>query len=174
MIPDREFFTKQYGRWGWSERGVLLNLTLGQGDILVTPIQGLRFINHIASKGETAKLKMNLNKDVSYYAPIEYSDKTWDYIWSSLFDVINATGGTGWRAMSSSKDLQFFGKTGTAENPHGEAHASFIGFFELNDNRYSIVIIIENGGSGGSVAAPLAGDIASYFINNAQEYLADR
>ncbi|GIT65919.1 MAG: hypothetical protein Ct9H300mP24_2970 [Candidatus Neomarinimicrobiota bacterium] len=47
----------------------------------MTPIQGLRFINHIASKGETAKLKMNLNKDVSYYAPIEYSDKTWDYIW---------------------------------------------------------------------------------------------
>ena len=174
LIPDREFFTKQYGRWGWSERGVLLNLTLGQGDILVTPIQGLRFINHIASKGETAKLKMNLNKDVSYYAPIEYSDKTWDYIWSSLFDVINATGGTGWRAMSSSKDFQFFGKTGTAENPHGEAHASFIGFFELNDNRYSIVIIIENGGSGGSVAAPLAGDIASYFINNSQEYLADK
>ena len=88
--------------------------------------------------------------------------------------MINATGGTGWRAMSPSKDLQFFGKTGTAENPHGEAHASFIGFFEFNDNRYSIVIIVENGGSGGSVAAPLAGDIASYFINNAQEYLADR
>ena len=174
LIPDREFFTKQYGRWGWSERGVLLNLTLGQGDILVTPIQGLRFINHIASKGETAKLKMNLNKDVSYYAPIEYSDKTWDYIWSSLFDVINATGGNGRRAMSCSKDLQFFGKTGTAENPHGEAHASFIGFFELNDNKYSIVIIVENGGSGGSVAAPLAGDIASYFINNSQKYLADK
>ena len=174
LIPNREFFTKRYGRWGWSERGVLLNLTLGQGDILVTPIQTLRFINHIASKGETAKLKINLNEDISYYTPIEYSDETWNYVWNSLFDVINATGGTGWRAMSPSKDLQFFGKTGTAENPHGEAHASFIGFFELNDNRYSIVIIVENGGSGGSVAAPLAGDIASYFINNAQEYLADR
>ena len=174
LIPNREFFTKRYGRWGWSERGVLLNLTLGQGDILVTPIQTLRFINHIASKGETAKLKINLNEDISYYTPIEYSDETWNYVWSSLFDVINVTGGTGWRAMSPSKDLQFFGKTGTAENPHGEAHASFIGFFELNDNRYSIVIIVENGGSGGSVAAPLAGDIVSYFINNSQEYLADR
>jgi penicillin-binding protein 2 len=174
LIPNREFFTKRYGRWGWSERGVLLNLTLGQGDILVTPIQTLRFINHIASKGETAKLKINLNEDISYYTPIEYSDETWNYVWNSLFDVINATGGTGWRAMSPSKDLQFFGKTGTAENPHGEAHASFIGFFELNDNRYSIVIIVENGGSGGSVAAPLAGDIVSYFINNSQEYLADR
>ena len=76
--------------------------------------------------------------------------------------------------MPSSKDLQFFGKTGTAENPHGEAHAWFIGFFELNNSRYSIITIVENGGSGGSVAAPLAGDIASYFINNSQKYLADR
>ena len=57
LIPNREFFTKRYGRWGWSERGVLLNLTLGQGDILVTPIQTLRFINHIASKGEDCKIK---------------------------------------------------------------------------------------------------------------------
>ena len=39
QIPDKEFFINTYGRWGWSERGVLLNLTLGQGDILVTPLQ---------------------------------------------------------------------------------------------------------------------------------------
>ncbi len=60
LIPDKEFFIDTYGRWGWSERGVLLNMTLGQGDILVTPLQSLRYINHIASKGKnTAKLKIN-------------------------------------------------------------------------------------------------------------------
>ena len=51
---------------GWSERGVLLNLTLGQGDILITPVQALRFINHIASRGDTAQLKLNLSKELSY------------------------------------------------------------------------------------------------------------
>ena len=67
QIPDKEFFINTYGRWGWSERGVLLNLTLGQGDILVTPLQTLRYINHIASKGRTAKLRLNAKKEIEYY-----------------------------------------------------------------------------------------------------------
>ena len=62
LIPDKDFYIKNYGRWGWSERGVLLNLTLGQGDILITPVQALRFINHIASRGKTAQLRLNLSK----------------------------------------------------------------------------------------------------------------
>ena len=50
LIPDKEFYINNYGRWGWSERGVLLNLTLVQGDILITPVQALSFINNNASK----------------------------------------------------------------------------------------------------------------------------
>ena len=172
QIPDKEFFIKTYGRWGWSERGMLLNLTLGQGDILVTPLQTLRYINHIASKGKkTAKLKLNLNKEVDFYHDIELSNQTWDRVFNGLFDVVNSDGGSGWRARQNS-DIKLFGKTSTAENPHGDPHAWFNGFFELNNQKFSIVVLVENGGGGGAVASPIAGKIVSFITKNSVEIVS--
>jgi len=172
QIPDKEFFIKTYGRWGWSERGMLLNLTLGQGDILVTPLQTLRYINHIASKGKkTAKLKLNLNKEVDFYHDIELSNQTWDRVFNGLFDAVNSDGGSGWRARQNS-DIKLFGKTSTAENPHGDPHAWFNGFFELNNQKFSIVVLVENGGGGGAVASPIAGKIVSFITNNSVEIVS--
>ncbi len=166
QIPDKEFFIETYGRWGWSERGVLLNLTLGQGDILVTPLQSLRYINHIASKGKnTAKLRLNLNKEIDFYDEIELSNQTWSRVFNGLFDVVNSDNGSGWRARQNS-DIKLFGKTSTAENPHGDPHAWFNGFFELNNQKFSIVVLVENGGGGGAVASPIAGKIVSFISKN--------
>ena len=174
LIPDKDFFTTQYGRWGWSERGVLLNLTLGQGDLLITPIQSLRFINHIATRGQdTPKLRLNLNSQLTYYDSIQYSDRTWDYIENALFEAVNSNLGTARRALSTNQNIPFFAKTGTAQNPHGEPHAWFIGFFEFEGEKYSIVTIVENGGGGATVASPIAGDVVSYFINN-NTYIANK
>ena len=163
QIPDKEFFINTYGRWGWSERGVLLNLTLGQGDILVTPLQSLRYINHIASKGKTAKLKLNANKKVEYYDEIILSEQTWDRVIKGLYDVVNTEGGSGWRAKQS--EVKLYGKTSTAENPHGEPHAWFNGFFDFEGQTYSLVVLVENGGGGGAVASPIAGNIVNFFTN---------
>mgnify|MGYP003949031561 FL=1 len=169
QIPDKEFFIKTYGRWGWSERGVLLNLTLGQGDILVTPLQSLRYINHIASKGKkTAKLKLNLNKEIDFYDEIELSNQAWNRIHNGLYDVVNSDNGSGWRARQNS-DIKLFGKTSTAENPHGDPHAWFNGFFELNNQKFSIVVLVENGGGGGAVASPIAGKIVSFISKDSTE-----
>mgnify|MGYP001364603130 FL=1 len=168
QIPDKEFFINTYGRWGWSERGVLLNLTLGQGDILVTPLQSLRYINHIASKGKTAKLKLNANKEIEYYENINFSEQTWQRVNDGLYDVVNTDSGSGWRAKQKS-EVKLFGKTSTAENPHGEPHAWFNGFFDHNGKTYSIVVLIENGGGGGAVASPIAGKIVSFFTDLEKE-----
>ena len=85
-----------------------------------------------------------------------------------MFDVVNADQGSGWRARLNGSDVKLFGKTSTAENPHGEPHAWFIGFFDVEDTTYSIVVMIENGGGGGAVASPIAGDIVSYYINSSK------
>ena len=164
QIPDKEFFINTYGRWGWSERGVLLNLTLGQGDILVTPLQSLRYINHIASKGKTAKLKLNASKEIEYYEDINFSEQTWQRVVNGLYDVVNVDGGSGWRAKQES-EVKLYGKTSTAENPHGEPHAWFNGFFDLNGKTYSLVVLVENGGGGGAVASPIAGKIVLFFTD---------
>tara|TARA_S200000501_G_scaffold44_2_gene44 strand:- start:1176 stop:2942 length:1767 start_codon:yes stop_codon:yes gene_type:complete len=167
QIPDKEFFINTYGRWGWSERGVLLNLTLGQGDILVTPLQSLRYINHIASKGKTPKLKLNAGKEIEYYNEIDLSKQSWDRIFKGLYDVVNTQSGSGWRAKQS--DIKLYGKTSTAENPHGEPHAWFNGFFDFEGQKYSLVVLVENGGGGGAIAAPIAGKIVKFFTDNQVE-----
>ena len=161
QIPDKEFFINTYGRWGWSERGVLLNLTLGQGDILVTPLQSLRYINHIASKGKTAKLRLNSKKEIEYYDDILLSEQAWDRVIKGLYDVVNNESGSGWRAKQS--EVKLYGKTSTAENPHGEPHAWFNGFFDFKNETYSLVVLVENGGGGGAVASPIAGEIVKFF-----------
>ena len=56
------------------------------------------------------------------------------------------------------------GKTGTAQNPHGESHAWFIGFAPFDKPEVAVCVFVENGGGGGAVAAPLAGEmLKAYF-----------
>ena len=81
-----------------------------------------------------------------------------------LYDVVNSESGSGWRAKQKS-EIKLFGKTSTAENPHGEPHAWFNGFFDHNGKTYSIVVLVENGGGGGAVASPIAGKIVSFFTD---------
>ena len=83
--------------------------------------------------------------------------------------VISDEKGTGKGADPLIKNAKVFGKTGTAENPHGEDHAWFIGWMKYYEKKYSIVVLLENSGSGGAVAAPVAKNIFEriiYFTNS--------
>ena len=63
-------------------------------------------------------------------------------------------GGTGWRG--SVYNIKVAGKTGTAQNPHGDDHAWFIAFAPFENPVIAISVIVENAGGGGAVAAPIA------------------
>ena len=80
-------------------------------------------------------------------------DAVWDIILEGMREVVD--GGTGWRA--GIYGIPGAGKTGTAQNPHGESHAWFIGIAPFENPEIAICVLIENGGAGGSVAAPIAG-----------------
>ena len=72
--------------------------------------------------------------------------------------------GTGKKADINVKGFDLYGKTGTAENPHGDNHAWFVGWANYNNKKFSIVILLENAGSGGAVAAPMAKKVFSKLI----------
>lgn len=166
LLPTRDYMNKRYTSRGWS-RGHLLNMALGQGDLLVTPIQLSVYINKIATSGETFIPHFDLNKTPEPVSKIILKNQTWVKIQNYLFNTANSINGTGIAANPKINGLKVYGKTGTAQNPHGDDHAWFTGYAEKDEKMVSIVLLIENGGSGGKIAAPLAGDAFEYiFYNN--------
>jgi penicillin-binding protein 2 len=76
--------------------------------------------------------------------------------------VVEAPGGTG--GMARIPGIFSGGKTGTAENPHGAAHAWYIGFAPFDHPKIAIAVMLENAGFGGTKAAPIAGKMMQKYI----------
>ncbi|OQX95542.1 penicillin-binding protein 2 [candidate division KSB1 bacterium 4572_119] len=174
LVPDREYLDKKYGKNKWS-RGLIANQAIGQGDLLVTPLQMLRFTMILANDGFYHKPHVvNFREDVisnkKEWTEIEtkkipdISEKTYKILKEGMRRVVQGERGTAKGARCSG--LEVAGKTGTAENPHGEPHAWFLGFAPFDKPKIALCILIENGGSGGAVAAPLGGDVIRYFFNS--------
>jgi penicillin-binding protein 2 len=77
--------------------------------------------------------------------------------------AVNEPGGTGTQAKLN--NVVVCGKTGTAQNPHGEDHSVFVAFAPMDNPKIAISVIVENGGWGGSVAAPIAGLMIDKYLN---------
>ena len=154
IVPNRELMNRLYGRRGWA-RGNILNLALGQGELLVTPVQMALYINHLATRGRAGKLHFSGKPGKSESSPI-YDSRLWELIEHYMQRVVYDARGTGRFSNPKIDNLTLAGKTGTAENPHGEPHAWFIGYGRKEGDLVSLVLLIENGGSGGEVAAPKA------------------
>jgi len=167
LVPDIKYMNRKYGQNQWT-KGNLLNIVVGQGDVLVTPLQLAQFAGMIAQRGTQFQPHF-VNKIVSKNGKlitenksqsnnrVTASKETWDFIHQAMSDVVNAPKGTGRAARQKGWDI--YGKTGTAQNPHGEDHAWFIGFSLDERYPYSWAVLLENGGGGGGKAAPLIGKV---------------
>ena len=171
VVPTKDYMNNRYGRWGWS-KGAMLNLTIGQGDVLVTPLQMLHYINQIATHGNANLLHLVQKKSEKPSRRPAFSSKTWKKIERYLTAVVYDNKGTGKAANPNIKNVIISGKTGTAENPHGEPHAWFVGFGKKENDIISMVILIENGGHGGETAAPIAREVFSSHFNKSTSNIA--
>ncbi|MBK9174771.1 MAG: hypothetical protein IPM46_00230 [Flavobacteriales bacterium] len=95
---------------------------------------------------------------------VEAAPHWFDHIQEGMRRVVNEPGGTAKNARL--KDITVCGKTGTAENPHGQDHAVFVCFAPMEDPQIAMAVYVENSGFGGTWAAP----IASLLI---EQYLTD-
>jgi len=170
IMPTQEFMNRLYGRWGWSQ-GALLNMAIGQGEILVTPLQMARYINMLATKGKTRTLHIVQNKNHNIPEP-NISNRSWNLIQKYMSKVVTAPQGTGRLSNPKIPGLKIWGKTGTAENPHGEHHAWYIAYGEKDGEMISVVILLENSGHGGEVATPLARNVFKHYFNSNRIKLA--
>jgi penicillin-binding protein 2 len=62
-------------------------------------------------------------------------------------------------------DIKIAGKTGTAQNPHGDDHSIFIGFAPYENPKIAVAVVVENAGYGSTVAAPIARDVIKAYLN---------
>ena len=159
-------------------KGDFINLGVGQGYMLTTPLhlsliagilakKGTYQLPHIVKKNETI---LKLNKDLS--------EEDWSKVHNALVDVIYSPNGTGYRINAG--ELNLAGKSGTAQvvdissreeydevrkNPLLRDHAVFIGFAPYDNPRYSIAVIVENGESGGRTAGPIAKKVIEELLD---------
>ncbi|MER3523246.1 MAG: penicillin-binding protein 2 [Ignavibacteria bacterium] len=165
LLPTTDFMNRRYGKKGWT-KGFLVSLGIGQGELGVTPVQMACYAMLLANKGKfyqphtVAKLvdRLHDTTTVLSYAmkrEIHVSEETWTYVREGMRRVVEEPGGTA--ASARVKGVVSAGKTGTAQNPHGEDHAWYIGFAPFDHPRIAIAVLVENAGFGGRSAAPIAG-----------------
>ncbi len=173
-LVDSTSYTHRFKKRGWSwSRGLVLNLSIGQGQI-ATPLQ---LANYIAGVGNGKVLyKPHFIKEirdregntVTKYQPeilstLDMTEEQHDIILKALESVVNSPKGTGGRAKVP--NVLVGGKTGSAENPHGgKTHALFVGVAPLYQPELAIAVVLENAGHGGSIAAPIAGEIFRHYF----------
>ena len=171
LVPNEKWKLGYIGEFWF--KGDSINLGIGQGYMLSTPIQISQSIAVIANRGEIIKPRLveeSLGK-------INLRDETnWEKIEKSMIEVINSLNGT----ANNIKDSRYViaGKTGTAqiksyedqeyedirENPFFRDHALFVGYAPIPNPELLILVIIENGESGSRVAAPIAKAGFDYYL----------
>lgn len=145
----------------WYE-GDTINYAIGQGYLLVTPIQVLDMMSVMANKGSIVRPHIvksidNMNISTPPKHDLGLSDYTVRIVREGLYKVVNSENGTGKRAKVTG--VAVAGKTGTAQNPGGRTHAWFSGFAPFENARICIVVFLEHGGKGGVEPSEIAGKI---------------
>ena len=172
LVPDQDYLDRRYGAGRWSN-GLLLNLAIGQGDLLVTPLQIACLVMAIANEGRSYQphLKRGVLEPFTLLEEYDEPDSVfvkgiapqhYQFIRKAMYLVVN--GGYGTARGVRMKKIISAGKTGTAQNPHGEPHAWFMGFAPFENPQIAYCIFIENGGSGSKAAAPIAKRMIAYLL----------
>lgn len=167
-VPSTDYYDKRYGKYRWFRTYIYSN-AIGQGELLVTPLQMANMAAIIANNGYfyTPHFVQSIDGDKSLVK--EFYKKRYTSVQNPIFyqgvkDAMElvVTSGTAGRARL--KDIIVCGKTGTIENPHGEDHSCFIAFAPKDDPKIAIAVYVENAGFGGTWAAPIASLMIEKYI----------
>ena len=160
-------------------KGDFINLGIGQGYMLTTPLHLSLIAGILASKGQYRLPYLVRENELDFSIDVDIEELDWVKLNQALIDVVYSKNGTGYRIQAG--DLNLAGKSGTAqvvdissreeydevrENLNLRDHAIFIGYAPFDDPRYSIAVIVENGESGGRVAGPIARDVLKELLDD--------
>lgn len=169
FVMRSDGYDRIYGAGSWRSATIISN-SIGQGEILATPMQIANLAAIIANRGY-------------YYTPHiiksvegeeideKYRTRRYAKVDSAYYDVVRegmhdaVTKGTA--RFGLIRDIEFCGKTGTAENPHGNDHSIFLAFAPKDDPKIAIAVYVENGGFGATWAVPIASLMIEKYLKGA-------
>ena len=172
FLPTRRWKKKKFGdEWSF---GDTINTAIGQGYLLSTPLQMVSYISAIANGGILYQPSF-LDNRVTESSVLGVSQKNLSVIRDGMYMAANIPGGTAYRSRSFEPGFEIAGKTGTAQvigkkfdnhnlSSHNIAwhkrnHGIFVGFGPFNDPKYACAVVVEHGGDGSALAAPLGSQI---------------
>ncbi|HPC10707.1 MAG TPA: penicillin-binding protein 2 [candidate division Zixibacteria bacterium] len=176
FIPTTEWYNRTYGKSGWTRAGVLNN-SIGQGEVLATPLHLLQLYCGLAGNGIVQQLhivrrfttpagdELEVSPKIKFALP--FSESTLAILREGIELVVQGDRGTA-RSLRR-KEYRIGGKTGTAQNPHGNDHAWFCGVAPLEAPEIVVVAIVENAGHGSTAAAPVVGKIIDAYMKKKRD-----
>ena len=172
FIPESNYYNRFYGNNRWSASTTISN-SIGQGEILTTPIQMANFASAIANRGFFYKphfvKKINNQANISFEKNLTSIDKeNFEVVINGMVDVVER----GTARIAKIKNINVAGKTGTVENfilIEGEKkqltdHSTFIAFAPAEDPKIVVSVFVENGYWGSRWAAPIASLIIEKYL----------
>jgi penicillin-binding protein 2 len=162
LVPDDAYYNRHFKSGHWP-RGVLLNLGIGQGELLVSPLQLATMTSIVANDGRAIRPHVVRSiggvPEFRVEKPLESGLETSAANWEALHEAMAKVVDSGTATTAKLPGIAVAGKTGTAQNPHGRTHALFVCFAPVEQPTIAIAIVAENAGHGGSVCAPLAAHV---------------
>jgi penicillin-binding protein 2 len=172
IIPDHAYFDRRFGTGKWT-KGHFLNYSIGQGEILATPLQICLMTAIFANGGK--RIKPHVVSQIVDFDGRSTTNYRWEAVDLPVIDqrvlqtirramegVVAGERGTG--RAAAIPGVKVAGKTGTSQNPHGEDHALFVAYAPAADPEIALTIVMENAGHGGAMAAPIARSILMYYF----------
>ncbi len=184
-LPTSKYYNKIYGKGGWKFT-TIISISIGQGEVGVTPLQIANFCATVANRGwyripHIIKASEGVKIDPKYYEKQYTMVDTLQFkkVIKGMWRAVNSGYGVGATAsIAAVPGLDICGKTGTAQNPRGADNSVFICFAPENDPKIAVAAYIENAGFGATWAAPIASLLVEKYlrgeISEERKYLENR
>ncbi len=170
-VPKTTYYDRFFGKGHWNVM-TIRSLSIGQGELLLTPLQLANMVSIIANKGyyiaphvvrsiqdfDKSERELSFEKHVTAANP---------FLFNVIADGMQKVVEEGTAKLAAKVEgIAICGKTGTVQNPHGAAHSAFVAFAPKDDPKIAICVYVENGVWGARYAAPIASLIIEKYLND--------
>ena len=168
-VPDRGFYDKRY-RGSWNSLTVI-SLSIGQGELGCTPLQMANLAAIIANRGYyyiphiVKRIEGRDSIDRRFYERryTKVDPRYFEPVVEGMWRGVHVAGTS---RMAFLPGLDVCGKTGTAQNPHGRDHSTFLSFAPKDNPKIAISVYVENAGFGASAALPIASLLEEFYLTD--------